>query len=598
MIHPLIPDAALDQHKAVVGKTGSGKTFAAKGIVEARMRHRRQQCVIDPTGAWWGTRLSADGRSPGMELVIIGGEHGDIPLTANSGAAVARIVAEQGASVVVDTSLLLPVEYTRWFTDFAGTLFSLNRHSLDLTIDEAHQFMPQDRGGIDRDVSRMLHAGNRLMSGGRSRGIIATLITQRPAKLHKDSLTCADTLIAMRVIAPQDRAAIKAWVDGSGDAADGKRVLDSLASLQRGEGWVWYPEGGHLERCRFPAIATYDSSAAPKHGAKAAPKLGEIKLDEVRGALADAVKEAEANDPAKLKARVAELERQLRTQKAPPPDQSVVDKAVASAVAAREREWKRSLDLANVTIADFVGRLRKIGAITDVGADSIVVAGPIATEHPKSSTAPPRNYALGDAHTSRHRKSCRDMACNGCGASRPAPRSTTLTHATHAGLSGPQQRILDAIAWWQSLGVDAPSRSQVGFVASIRPSGGHFKNTIGPLLGGGLLVATGDLLGLTERGDAAATRPDAAPTLGAYHEMLRSMMQTGPQRRILDAVIEGGGAAVPLEEIGRACAISIDGGHFKNTTGPLKSLGLIVRDGDAFAPTDLLFPPSLGGGAR
>ena len=33
-----LPPAALDQHLAIVGKTGSGKTYAAKGLVERLLR--------------------------------------------------------------------------------------------------------------------------------------------------------------------------------------------------------------------------------------------------------------------------------------------------------------------------------------------------------------------------------------------------------------------------------------------------------------------------------------------------------------------------------------------------------------------------------
>lgn len=309
-----LPAMALDQHIAILGKTGSGKTWAAKVIVEHVLRSHRQACIIDPTGAWWGLRLTADGKGRGLDVVLLGGEHADIPLAARSGAAVARLVTEQGANVVIDTSGFTVGEYTRWFIDFAGTLYTTLRNPLHLVIDEAHYFMPQGRVP-DPDAGRMLHAGNRLMSGGRSRGVRGMLITQRPAKLHKDSLTCADTLIAMRVIAPQDRGAVKDWIDGMGDPAKGRAVLDSLALLKRGEGWVWYPEGNFLERTTFPAIMTYDSSAAPKHGEKATLAVGKIDLTEVKAALAEAVKEAEANDPAALRKRIAELERKLKEQK-------------------------------------------------------------------------------------------------------------------------------------------------------------------------------------------------------------------------------------------------------------------------------------------
>ena len=44
-----IPPAISDQHIAVIGKTGSGKTYAAKGLVESWLDQSRQVCIIDPT---------------------------------------------------------------------------------------------------------------------------------------------------------------------------------------------------------------------------------------------------------------------------------------------------------------------------------------------------------------------------------------------------------------------------------------------------------------------------------------------------------------------------------------------------------------------
>lgn len=91
--HP-IPDAALAQHVAVVGKTGAGKSYAAKGIVERLLGLGRRVCVIDPTSAWWGLRSSADGARPGFPVAVFGGEHADVAIAPGSGAALAAIVAE------------------------------------------------------------------------------------------------------------------------------------------------------------------------------------------------------------------------------------------------------------------------------------------------------------------------------------------------------------------------------------------------------------------------------------------------------------------------------------------------------------------------
>jgi hypothetical protein len=90
------------------------------------------------------------------------------------------------------------------------------------------------------------------------------LISQR--QLHKDSLTQVETLIAMRLIAPQDRAAVEDWIGEWADPKQGREVIASLPSLPRGSGRVWAPELDLLARMAFPLITTFDSSSTPEHG--------------------------------------------------------------------------------------------------------------------------------------------------------------------------------------------------------------------------------------------------------------------------------------------------------------------------------------------
>jgi hypothetical protein len=545
----VLPDAALNQHLAVLGKTGSGKTYAAKGIVERLLDDQRQVCVLDPTGAWWGLRLAADGKGRGYNVVLIGGKHADIPLHERSGAAVARLVTEQHASVVLDTSGLTVGEYTRWFIDFAGTLYTTIREPLHLVIDEAHYFMPQGRVP-DVDAGKMLHAGNRLMSGGRSLGIRGLLITQRPAKLHKDALTCADSLIAMRVIAPQDRAAIKEWVDGCGNPGDGKAVLDSLASLKKGEGWVWYPEGTYLQRVTFPPIKTYDSSATPKHGARSSPAVGEIDLGEVRKALADAVAEAEANDPKLLRQKLAAAQAELR-------------KALSTPVSVNTEEVAEL----RVRLAAETGRADALERT--LAAVRTAVGAPV----PPTVTAPPAPRRIAPITTNGHP---------------PKPPAKAA-----AGLTGAQQRVLDALAMWATIGEDSPSVAQVAFVARINPQGGHFSNTVGPLSSGEYISRERDgYMSLTDLGRRAANWPTGAASLAEYHDNIRALLKTGAQRKVFDAVVSAGGQTT-VEAIGAATGIDPNGGHFSNSIGPLSTLGLIERSRGYVTPTELVFPRGL-----
>lgn len=383
---PLIPDEALTQNIAVLGKNGSGKTYATKSaIVERLLGDGRRVGIIDPTGAWWGLRSSRDGNGAGFPILVLGGDHGDLPLPPLGGAAVARLLAVQGVNLVADTSQLTVGERTRWFTDFAGTLYRTNKTPLHLVIDEAHNFAPQGKVP-DPDAGKMLHAASTLASQGRSRGIRLTMITQRPQKLHKDSLTSADMLIAMRVIHPLDRGAVADWINGCGDPAKGKEVLDSLANLKRGEGWAWYPEGGFLQRMTFPPIKTFDSSATPMDGAPIASPKGaaEIDLTEIKAAMEDAVKEAEANDPKLLRARIAELEREARK-----PRELAVD------TDALEREYRRGkidgYGEGIKVLAPIAERLAEPLAVATAALDELRKAGAVwATRGPSKEPEAPR----------------------------------------------------------------------------------------------------------------------------------------------------------------------------------------------------------------
>jgi DNA helicase HerA-like ATPase len=128
----------LVQHIAIIGKTGSGKTFAAKGIAERLLSEKQRVCVVDPTSAWWGLRSTASGDKPAFPVVVFGGAHANVPLNAASGQAIAEIIATTDTSAVLDTRDMSVGERARFFTDFAETLLRRNKRPLHLIIDEAH----------------------------------------------------------------------------------------------------------------------------------------------------------------------------------------------------------------------------------------------------------------------------------------------------------------------------------------------------------------------------------------------------------------------------------------------------------------------------
>lgn len=280
-----LPDAALDADIAIMGRKGGGKSYTAKGIVERLLDMGRRVLILDPLGVWAGLRTAADGEAPGYPVAIFGGLHADLPLDAAAAPALAGIVANNNLPAVIDLSELSKHAQQSFLYSFLGELRRVNREALTVVLEEADVFAPQNPQGDD---SKALHSEiDWIARRGRFRGFRLITITQRPARLSKDVLTQCATLIAHRLPAPQDRDAIKAWVDGNGDRDQAKEVFDTLAGLAVGEGWVWSPENDLLERMRFPRIKTLDTSSTPKAGEKRIePKtLAQVDLSGIKAAL-------------------------------------------------------------------------------------------------------------------------------------------------------------------------------------------------------------------------------------------------------------------------------------------------------------------------
>lgn len=287
---------SMARHAAIVGTVGSGKTFTAKGIVEELIAAGRRVCVLDPTGAWWGLRASADGKKAGLPVAIFGGEHADVPINEHSGEAVAKVIATRNLPAVIDMSEMMLGERQRFATEFAAKLFALNKGPLHLVIDEADEFAPQTPLPEHR---RMLHQFDRIVRRGRIKGFRVILITQRPAVIHKNVLTQLATLIALKLTSPQDRKAVEEWIKGNADEGEATKVLKSLASLPLGEGWVWAPGAGILARHKFPRIKTFDSSRTPDDDEtiEEPTKLADVDVSEIRATFAAAT--AEKDGPSK-----------------------------------------------------------------------------------------------------------------------------------------------------------------------------------------------------------------------------------------------------------------------------------------------------------
>jgi hypothetical protein len=74
-----------------------------------------------------GTSNLGDGKKPGLQIIVAGGEHGDVPLEPTSGELIANLIVDKGVSMVIDISLMRKGEQKRFMIDFAETLYHKNR---------------------------------------------------------------------------------------------------------------------------------------------------------------------------------------------------------------------------------------------------------------------------------------------------------------------------------------------------------------------------------------------------------------------------------------------------------------------------------------
>lgn len=318
-------DRIFDQHVAVLGKTGAGKTTTGKLIVERVVDNGARVCILDPIKSdWWGLTSSDDGKLPGLPFTILGGPRGHVPLHSSAGAAIAEIVADARLRLsILDMADFEPGGQARFFVDFAPMLLRKMRGVLYLVLEEAHLFAPKERSGIGAE-NLSIHWAKTLATAGRSKGIRLILLTQRTQALHNALLGSCDTMIAHRLTAPADQKPVNDWLKANVDPAIAREVAASLSSLKTGEAWVCSGEARIFERKRFPRISTFDNSKTPTDDEHAQDvTTAKVDVDALRAIVGDAVIEAEANDPKKLRARIADLERQQRA----PVDPSAIEAA-------------------------------------------------------------------------------------------------------------------------------------------------------------------------------------------------------------------------------------------------------------------------------
>lgn len=562
-----LPLEAVTQTFAILAKRGAGKTNTSVVMMEEMLDAQLPVCIIDPVGVWWGLRSMKDG-SAGYAVVILGGEHGDLPLLETAGALVADFVVGEHMPTVLDVSLFSKSAARRFMKDFCERLYQKNRDPLHLVIDEADSFIPQR---VDHGMEPLVGAVNDIVRRGRARGLGVTLISQRPALINKDVLTQVECLIVLKMTGPHDRDAIERWVEYNADKDQAKTVLSSLQELEVGDAWVWSPGWLKLfKRTHIRERRTFDSSVTPEAGKRPrTPKtLAEVDLGLLQEKMAVTVAEAVKNDPKALRARVVELERALahaEVEAAPPPLPA----------------WVLT------TLTGLYGEIAKVGqdlqALATL-AEKAVRALDAGAAGKATRADESRGFFLNEAHTSHVTKTQARAERRAARELPPAPRDAT---PDGDGPTGPQLKLLSVLAQYPE-GLD---KVRLAVLLSQSHGGGGFNNNLGRLRSQGW-VTKGEPIIITKAG----LKFGPFEGLPTGRELLQHWLQKlgKCEGAILRTLVEVYPQPLPKDRIADRAArynngkpYEPNGGGFNNALGKLRTLQLITRGQDISASENL-----------
>lgn len=559
---------------AFLARTGAGKSGGMRVLFEAFLEAKQFAIFVDPKGDAWGVR--AAGVGPGYPVLVMGGDHGDVPLEATAGKVIAEFLVRERVSTVLDISDFGKSDMVRFVKDLATTLYQRNRDVVHVFLDEGDMV-----AGEKFYDPKCLEAIQLIQNKGRHRGFGVTVATQRSAMINKTVLYASGTLVAMQTTSPKDIKTVRDWLEVVSTPDVAKEIVSALPTLKTREALIYSPQylGHEPRRITFKTFRTFDSMRTPRPGeTRQQPKsLADIDLTLIQRDMAATIEKAKASDPKELNKTIAQLRgeiHRLGTTK-PAVEPKFIEKHIM-AVRAINRLEQLLEKAASIPVA--VEEIRAaIKESKELNAANLITE-PIVEARPAHRL----DEIAGHPKHIRREPASRPVATSN-GDFRPSRK---------------QQEILDALAWFESIGNSQPSGLQVGAVALIDASGGHFSNVVGPLSANGLIERGSGQIWLTDIGRTYARVPENIATLEEYHDVLRHRVRkvkraSGRTVDILDVVIEAAGNPVTTQEIGTKVGIDSTGGHFSNTIGPLSTLGLIQRSGGLVRPTKILFPQGL-----
>lgn len=307
-----LPPDVVKQRLAFLGRTGSGKTYAAMKLVELMLDASMQVVVLDTVGVWPGLRT---GPKP-FSIPVFGGSHGDMQLLPTHGALLGNWLATKRSSAILDISHMIADEVARFGADFAEAFFLAAKRQpspVHIVLEECQDLVPES--ARTKLADRCCKNWERIQKQGRNFEIGVSLISQRPQDVAKTVLNQTECLFAFQMTGTTERKAISKWVSQDID----KR----LPSLQVGHCFVWSQQWLQVERWIHILPKQTPELSQLKSTRGKARALSEIDLNKLRGQLDTVAEETKLIDPVQLRdalnaanQKIAALEQRIKMHEA------------------------------------------------------------------------------------------------------------------------------------------------------------------------------------------------------------------------------------------------------------------------------------------
>lgn len=360
---------------ALLAKRGAGKSYTGAVMAEEFFKNDIPFVVFDPIDVWWSLRLAADGKSKGLPVVVFGIEHADIQLTRDMGRQIAQAVVKANVSCVISTFGMSKTAERHLIAEFAEEILNINNTPRHIFIEEAHEYVPQRVMGA---LGRTFNAVSNLVVMGRNRGIGVTLINQRAATINKDVLTQLDTLLAFRNTSPQDRKALKEWVEHHEAEGDFTKFINSLPSLETGKGWIWSPEFmGVFEQIQIRKRETFDPNREKASGTFVMPKLEQMDVADFIANFSVVVEDKKQPHRSKVDKALGDDVKSISVGEA-----IQMSEEIAKAVSAKERELRNEYESQLVQkdgrIRQLENKIQQIANIIGHGHGGVDISGEVS----------------------------------------------------------------------------------------------------------------------------------------------------------------------------------------------------------------------------